>query len=43
MHTKPVFICFHEVLKVIFDFRILIVVSLLGFYFGIANFNEALI
>ena len=41
--TKPVFFCFHEVLEVTFKSRILTVISLLGFYFEIANSNKALI
>ena len=43
MHTKPVFFRFHEVLKVIFDSRILTVISLLGLSFEIANFSVVLI
>ena len=40
---KPVFFCFHKVWEAIFESRILTVTSLFGFYFEIANFNEALI
>ena len=40
---KARFPLFHEVSEVIFDNRILTVISLLGFYFEITNFNTALI
>ena len=39
-HTKHIFFCFY-VLEVIFDRRILTVISSLSFYFEIVNFSEA--
>ena len=41
MHKKSIFL-FYEVLKVIFVSKVLTVISSLGFYLEIVNFNEAL-